>query len=88
MGSVRCDAFLSIGSSVIGKQPAAYINVLGDETTINNEIYTMCGIFTKVIDWGKNSFNPIQKIKRFKIKARCRILDLAEQEALIAAAGC
>jgi len=57
------------------------------ENTINNEINTLSGIFTKAIEWGKALTNPVHKIKRFRIKERKRILEQSEQEALIIACG-
>ena len=53
------------------------------ENTINNEINTLSGIFTKAIEWGKALVNPVHKIKRFRIKERKRILEQWEQESLI-----
>ena len=57
------------------------------ENTINNELNTLSGIFTKAIEWGKASINPVHKVKRFRIKERKRILEQWEQEALIIASG-
>lgn len=57
------------------------------ENTINNEINAISGIFTKAEEWGKARFNPVHKIKRFKINARKRILERWEQHALIISAG-
>ncbi len=55
--------------------------------TINNELNTLCGIYTKAIEWGKALFNPVSRVKRFRINARGRILESWEQDALIIAAG-
>jgi integrase len=57
------------------------------ENTINNELNTLSGIFTKAIEWGKAFINPVHKIKRFRIKERKRILELWEQEALVIASA-
>lgn len=57
------------------------------ENTINNELNTLSGIFTKAIEWAKALVNPVHKVKRFRIKERKRILEQREQEALIIAAG-
>ena len=57
------------------------------DNTINNEINTLSGIFTKAIEWGKAVSNPVQRIKRFRINERKRILEGDEQKALIEAAG-
>ena len=57
------------------------------ENTINNEVNTLSGIFTKAIEWGKALTNPVHKVKRFRIKERKRILDQREQELLIIACG-
>ena len=57
------------------------------DNTINNELNTLSGIFTKAIEWGKALINPVHKIKRFRIKERKRILELWEQEALVIASG-
>ena len=50
------------------------------ENTINNELNTLSGIFTKAIEWGKALINPVHKVKRFRIKERKRILEQWEQE--------
>ena len=55
--------------------------------TINNELNTLSGIFTKAIEWGKALTNPVHNIKRFRTKERKRILEKWEQDALIIAAG-
>jgi len=55
--------------------------------TINNELNTLSGIYTKAIEWGKALLNPVHKIKRFRIKERKRILEQWEQDALVIAAG-
>jgi integrase len=57
------------------------------ENTINNELNTLSGIFTKAIKWGKALINPVHKVKRFRSKERKRILEQWEQEALIIASG-
>ncbi len=57
------------------------------DNTVNNELNTLSGIFTKAIEWGKALINPVHKVKRFRIKERKRILDHHEQEALIIASG-
>jgi integrase len=57
------------------------------ENTINNELNTLSGIFTKAIEWGKAVINPVHKVKRFRINERRRILERWEQHALIIAAG-
>jgi integrase len=57
------------------------------ENTINNELNTLSGIFTKAIEWGKASINPVHRVKRFRIKERKRILEQWEQEALIMASA-
>jgi len=57
------------------------------DNTINNELNTLSGIFTKAIDWGKALANPVNRVKRFGIKARKRILEKWEQDVLIIAAG-
>lgn len=51
--------------------------------TINNELNTLSGIFTKAIEWSKATVNPVKGIKRFAIRERSRILDRTEQNALI-----
>lgn len=53
--------------------------------TINNALNTLSGIFTKAIEWGKATVNPVKGIKRFAIRERSRILDRPEQDALIVA---
>jgi len=45
------------------------------DNTINNELNTLNGIFTKAIEWGKASINPVHNVKRFRIKERKRILE-------------
>ena len=55
--------------------------------TINNRVNTLSGIYTKAIEWGKAHGNPVQKVKRFRITERRRILDRVEQHALVIAAG-
>jgi integrase len=55
--------------------------------TINNELNTLSGIFTKAVEWGKAVNNPVHRIKRFRITERKRILERFEQHALIIAAG-
>jgi len=55
--------------------------------TINNELNTLSGIFTKAVEWGKAQHNPVHKIKRFRITERRRILERQEQHALIISAG-
>lgn len=64
-------------------------NLLGKvaDNTINNELNTLKGIFTKAIDWGKASVNPVRKVKLFRTTARRRILDREEQAALIFESG-
>ncbi len=57
------------------------------DNTINNELNTLSGIFTKAIEWGKAISNPVQRVKRFRIKERKRILELWEQKALIIASA-
>src|SRR4030042_2955156 len=57
------------------------------ENTINNELNTLSGIFTKAIEWGKALINPVHKVKRFRIKERKRTLEKWEQNALIIATG-
>jgi integrase len=57
------------------------------DNTINNELNTLSGIFTKAFEWGKALINPVHRVKRFRIKERKRILDQSEQEALIIASG-
>jgi len=57
------------------------------DNTINNELNTLSGIFTKAIEWGKALINPVHKVNRFRIKERKRILDQREQELLIVACG-
>ena len=57
------------------------------DNTINNELNTLSGIFTKAIEWEKALINPVHKIKRFRIKERTRILERWEQQALIESAG-
>jgi hypothetical protein len=55
---------------------------------VDEDVYnTLSGIFTKAIEWGKASVNPVHKVKRFRIKERKRILEHWEQEALIIASG-
>ncbi len=56
------------------------------DNTINNELNTLSGIFTKAIEWGKALINPVHRIKRFRIKERTRILERLEQQALIESA--
>jgi integrase len=55
--------------------------------TINNELNTLSGIYTKAIEWGKALFNPVNRVKRFRINERRRILERWEQDVLIIAAG-
>ena len=81
------DKFLhEINSRMIEIYKKERMNKVADNT-INNELNTLSGIFTKAIEWGKASINPVHKVKRFRIKERKRILDQSEQEALIIASG-
>lgn len=57
------------------------------DNTINNELNYLSGVFTKAIEWGKATLNPVRRVKRFRSKERKRILESWEQKALIAAAS-
>jgi len=57
------------------------------DNTINNELNYLSGVFTKAIEWGKATSNPVHRVKRFRGVERKRIIESWEQKALIVAAG-
>ena len=54
--------------------------------TVNRELDTLRGIFSKAVEWKKLREHPMQSVKRLKVdNQRTRILTEAEQVALLAA---
>jgi integrase len=54
--------------------------------TVNRELDTLRGIFTKAIEWGKLRDHPMANVRRLKLQnQRTRILSEAEQHDVLAA---
>jgi integrase len=55
------------------------------ETTINRELAFLKNVFTKAIDWGKTSENPVKKVRLYREdNSRTRFLTDEEEERLLA----
>ena len=81
------DRFLhEITEMMVESHKADLIGKVADNT-INNELNTLSGIFTFAKKKYRYLLNPVHEVKRFRIKARKRILEGWEQHALIMSAS-
>ena len=70
--ALRCEFDISHEERMVEIYKNNRIGKVADNT-INNELNTLSGIFTKAIEWKVALFNPVHNIRRFRIKERKRI---------------